>query len=202
MQNSSARVLEFDPLREVVRGYAASDLGRARVAALQPSVDLEWIQKQQRLTGEIREFRRVGGSFEFAGLIDVSRLLDKSRIEGAALEALEIRDVLAIVERATEWRAVALNPPQGMKTHWGAVRELSAGIADFADLLRGLRNKILPDGTLDDKASPELASIRREIEKQRRRRNGFEPARAGFRVCVRGGCDAPPSGGPTSCTVE
>src|SRR5205823_12165348 len=30
------------------------------------------------------------------------------------------------------------------------------------------KNKILPDGTLDDKASPELARIRREIEKQRR----------------------------------
>jgi DNA mismatch repair protein MutS2 len=168
MQNSSARVLEFDPLLELLRGYASSDLGRARVAALQPSVNLEWIQKQQRLTGEIREFRRVSGSFDFAGLIDVSRLLDKSRIAGAVLEALEIRDVLAIVERAAEWRLVSVNPPQGMKTYWAAVGALSSCLADFADLLRGLRNKILPDGTLDDKASPELASIRREIEKQRR----------------------------------
>ena len=168
MQNSSARVLEFDPLRELLRGYAVSDLGRARVAALQPSVDLKWIQKQQLLTSEIREFRRVGGRFEFAGLLDVSRLLDKSRIEGAVLEALEIRDVLIIVDRGAEWRQIAFNPPQGMKADWTAVHELSSGIADFADLLRGLRNKILPDGTLDDKASPELAGIRREIEKQRR----------------------------------
>jgi DNA mismatch repair protein MutS2 len=161
-------VLEFDSLRELVRGYAASDLGRARVAALRPSVDLNWIQNQHRLTSEIREFCRAGGSFEFAGLVDVSRLLDKSRIAGAVLDALEIRDVLAIIERAAEWRAIAINPPQGMKTDWAGVRELSSGVADFADLLRGLRNKILPDGTLDDKASPELASIRREIEKQRR----------------------------------
>jgi len=167
MQNSSAQVLEFDPLRELLRGYASSDLGRARVAALQPSVDVEWIQNQQRLTAEIRGFRRVGGRFEFAGLIDVSNLLGKSRITGVVLEALEIRDVITIVERAAEWRALAINPPQAMKD-WTAVRELSSGIADFADLLRGLRNKILPDGTLDDKASPELASVRREIEKQRR----------------------------------
>jgi DNA mismatch repair protein MutS2 len=168
MGNSSARVLEFDSLRELVRGYAASDLGRARVASLQPSVDMEWIQKQQRLTSDIREFRRVGGSFEFAGLIDVSRLLDKARIEGAVLEALEIRDVLTIIDRAAEWRQIAFNPPQGMKADWMAVRELSSRIADFADLLRQMRNKILPDGTLDDKASPQLASVRREIEKQRR----------------------------------
>ena len=45
---------------------------------------------------------------------------------------------------------------------------LSAGIADFAEFLRAFRNKIQPDGTLDDSASPELARIRREMEKQRR----------------------------------
>ncbi len=168
LANSSARVLEFHPLRELVRGYAVSDLGRARVAALLPSVDLEWIENQHRLTGEIREFRRVGGSFEFAGLVDVSTLLDKAHIAGAVLEALEIRDVITIVDRAAEWRQIALNPPRGMKADWAAVRDLSSGVADFADLLRGLRNKILPDGTLDDKASPQLASIRREVEKQRR----------------------------------
>jgi len=168
MANSSARVLEFESLRDLVRGYAVSDLGRARVLALLPTVDLVWIENQHRLTCEIREFRRVGGGFEFARLIDVSRLLDKSHIAGAALDTLEIRDVLAIIERAAEWRAIANNPPQGMKAEWSAVRELSSGIADFTDLLHGLRNKILPDGTLDDKASPQLASIRREIEKQRR----------------------------------
>ena len=168
MANSSARVLEFDALRELVRGYGVSDLGLARASQLQPCLDLGWIRNQQLLTSEIREFRRVGGSFDFAGLIDVSRLLDKSRIAGAVLEALELRDVIAIVERASEWRAIAINPPQGMKSDWTAVRELSSGIADFADLLRSLQNKILPDGTLDDKASPQLANIRREIEKQRR----------------------------------
>ncbi|HSB76777.1 MAG TPA: Smr/MutS family protein, partial [Terriglobales bacterium] len=41
-------------------------------------------------------------------------------------------------------------------------------IKDFTELLRFFRNKILPDGTLDDRASPQLASIRREIEKQKR----------------------------------
>src|SRR5260370_21660903 len=55
-----------------------------------------------------------------------------------------------------------------MKQEWTAVRQLSSGIADFNEFLRGFRNKILPDGTLDDKASPALASIRREIEKQKR----------------------------------
>jgi DNA mismatch repair protein MutS2 len=168
MKNSSARVLEFEALRDLLRGYAASDLGRARVAELAPSTDLPWIQSQQQLTKEIREFRRAGGGFNFAGLTGISSLLDKSRIAGAALETLEIVFVITVVDRAAEWREIAFNPPQGMKQDWTAVRQLSSSIVEFADFLRGFRNKILPDGTLDDRASPELASIRREIEKQRR----------------------------------
>ncbi len=42
------------------------------------------------------------------------------------------------------------------------------GIVDFSEFLRVFRNKIQPDGTLEDRASPELARIRREIERQKR----------------------------------
>ena len=161
-------MLEFAHLRDLLGGYTSSDLGRARVAALAPVVDLEWILTQQQLTAEIREFRRAGGHFNFAGLVDISRLVEKARISGAALEALEIAGVIATVGRAAEWREISLNPPQGMKQEWKAVRQLSSAIADFTDFLRAFRNKILPDGTLDDRASPQLASIRREIETQRR----------------------------------
>src|SRR5437867_4036969 len=104
MPHTSARVLEFDALRDLLRGYTQSDLGRAKVLALAPSIDLSWIATQHRLTSEIREFRRVGGHFEFAGLADISKLLEKSRISGAALETTEIRDVVTLVDRAAEWR--------------------------------------------------------------------------------------------------
>jgi DNA mismatch repair protein MutS2 len=168
MKNISPRVLEFDTLCELLRGYAASDLGRTRVAQLAPSTDRSWIQNQQQLTSEIREFRRAGRNFNFAGLVDPSDLLAKARISRAALEPVEILNVITAVERAAEWREVAFNPPQSVKQDWVAVKQLSAAIEDFTQLLRAFRNKILPDGTLDDRASPELANIRREVEKQRR----------------------------------
>jgi DNA mismatch repair protein MutS2 len=168
VKDTSARVLEFDLLRELLRGYAASDLGRSKVAAMAASRDLEWIRRQHQLTSEVREFRRCSGGFEFAGLVNISPLLQKAQISGAALETTEIRDTVGTVDRAAGWREIALNPPQGMKQDWRAVRELSAGIGDFTEFLRGFRNAILPDGTLEDRASPSLAGIRREIEKQKR----------------------------------
>src|SRR5579863_8682750 len=168
LSHTSARVLEFDSLRDLLSGYASSPLGRDLIAHLAPSTDREWIENQQQLTTEIREFRRVGGRFDFSGLLDVSTLVEKSHIVGAALETTDIRDVVLVVDRAAEWREIALSPPAAMKLEWTAVAHLSSGIIDFTEFLRAFRNKILPDGSLDDKASPELARIRRDIERQRR----------------------------------
>ncbi len=166
--HSSGRVLEFESLRDLVRGYACSPLGQGRIAALSPAVDRRWIENQHQLTVEIREFRRVGGRFEFSGLLDISKTVEEARIEGAVLETTEIRDVVLVVDRAAEWREIALRPPAAMKVEWTAVAALSSGIADFTEFLRTFRNKIQPDGTLEDRASPELARIRREIERQRK----------------------------------
>jgi len=138
------------------------------MASLAPSSDKSWIEEQQTLTTEIREFLRVGGSFEFHGLEDHGQLIARAAIAGAALDSLELRDIVMLVERATEWRKIAQQPPAAMQSEWSAVGGLSARIADFSELLRFFKNKILPDGTLDDEASPELARIRREIEKQKR----------------------------------
>ncbi len=168
LTHTSARVLEFESMRELLRGYASSPLGKGRIAALSPSIDRQWIENQQQLANEIREFRRVGGRFDFSTLLDIAKLVEKSRISGAALETEEIRDVILVVDRAAEWRQIVLNPPAAMKAEWMAVVQLSSGVIDFAEFLKAFRNKILPDGTLDDRASPELARIRREIEKQKR----------------------------------
>jgi DNA mismatch repair protein MutS2 len=161
-------VLEFESLRDLIRGYASSPLGQERIDAMGPSVDRVWIENQHRLTAEIREYRRVGGRFEFTGLLDVAKTVEKSRISGAVLETTEIRDVILVVDRAAEWWEIALSPPAAMKVDWNAVAQLSSGLVDFTEFLRTFRNKIQPDGTLEDRASPELARIRRETERQKR----------------------------------
>ncbi len=168
MQHSSERVLEFDQLRQLLAAYTASPLGHERVIQLTPSRDRHWIAGQQQLTEELRGYLRTGGRFDFHGLLDPTALINQSRIRGVALEITDIRDLLLVADRAAEWREIALHPAANIAEKWNAIRELSQSIADFTPLLRHFRNKILPDGTLDDRASPELARIRREIEKQKR----------------------------------
>src|SRR4051812_9449079 len=106
MMHTSARLLEFETLRELLAGYSSSAPGRRRIAGLSPSLDRDWIGTQHQLTTEIREFRRVGGRFDFTGLPEIGKLLEKSRISGAAFETTEIRDIVLLVDRASEWREI------------------------------------------------------------------------------------------------
>src|ERR1700689_3916765 len=109
--HSSSRRPEFETLPDLLAGYASSPPGKRRIAELLPSLDREWIGTQQQLTTEIREYRRVGGRFEFSGLPEVKTLLEKSRIASAGLEASEIRDIVLIADRAAAWREIVRQPP-------------------------------------------------------------------------------------------
>jgi len=185
MTHTSERLLELDHLRQLLSAYVVSPLGHARIAALAPSRDRQWIECQQQLTEELRGYLRAGGRFDFHGLVDPSQLIGKSRIQGAVLELSEIHDILRLADRAAEWREAALHPPTAIQGQWQVVTELAANIGDLNPLLRSFRNKILPDGTLDDRASPELTHIRREVERQRRTIQ--ESLRAYLRKLAEGG---------------
>ncbi|HMK28205.1 MAG TPA: endonuclease MutS2 [Terriglobales bacterium] len=178
LSQTSASVLEFDSLRDFLSSFAKSPLGKARVQSLIPARDRAWIESQQQMAAEIRQFLRAGGSFEFSGLQDPKVLLEQATIEGAALEPTQIREILLVADRADEWSAIVASPPSSMRPAnpnadgpgkpWPSIAHLSAALADFTELLRTFRHKILPDGTLDDHASPALAQIRRDVDKQRR----------------------------------
>jgi len=170
LNESSAAALEWPRLRDQIAGRTSSPLGRSWILALEPSSNLAWIDQQQQRTAEVRAMLLRGGSFEFHGLFDPTTLLDKARIDGAALESTEIRDLLTVVERVAAWRNLIHPPPSSTRYEWPSIAEFSSPLLDhdLAPLLRLLRGKIEPDGSLNDDASSELRRIRRAMERQHR----------------------------------
>jgi DNA mismatch repair protein MutS2 len=169
LSESSSAALEWPRLREHIAGRASSPLGRAWTLALEPCADVAWINAQQQRTAEVRDLLTGGGSFDFHGLFDPIDLLDQSRLEGTALEALQINALLTVIERVAAWRALLISPAGRTRT-WPGIAGLSAHLLDhdLAPLLHTLRGKIEPDGSLSDDASPELRRIRRAMERQHR----------------------------------
>jgi len=170
LRETSSASFEWERLRTHLAGRTQSPLGRARVLVLEPSRELEWINRQQQLTAEVRVFLSGGGSFGFNGLFDAGSLLDKSRIPNAALEALEIRRIVEVAEHISDWRTLLTEPPDHIRGKWPAVESLSGPIltTNFYKLLSLVSGKIEPDGSLSDSASPELHRIRRAAERQHR----------------------------------
>jgi DNA mismatch repair protein MutS2 len=119
----------------------------------------------------MRAFLAGGGSFDFHGLFDPTTLLEKARIAGSALEPLEILSLLNVVERVAAWRNLLIIRDGQRNANLGpSILALSTELLphDLAPLLRTLRGKIEPDGSLSDDASPELRRIRRAMESQHR----------------------------------
>ena len=168
LRETSATALEWTRLRDHLAGRTQSPLGRAHVMALEPTRDVAAIEHAQGLTAELRIFLAAGGTFAFGGLFDASALLDKARIPGAALEPLELRRVAELAEHISDWRILVAEPPDYIEGKWPAVTALSQPVllTNFYKLLQLVSGKIDPDGTLTDDASPELARLRKAMDRQ------------------------------------
>ncbi|GAC1355296.1 MAG: endonuclease MutS2 [Acidobacteriaceae bacterium] len=170
LRETGAASLEWPRLREHLAGAAVSALGRAWLEALEPSFDLRWIEQQQQRTEELRSMTSSGGSFDFHGLFDPTALLDEARVDGVALEGLQILGLLALIERVAAWASLMEANGSSGRFSWPGIAELSAPMleTDLAPLLRTLRGKIEADGGVSDEASSELRRIRRAMERQHR----------------------------------
>lgn len=170
LQETGSAALEWPRLRDHIAAGTVSPIGRAWLLALEPSADLSWIERQHGRSTEMRAMLEAGGSFDFHGLFDPTSLLEEARVEGVALESLEILRLLALIERVSAWISMLEQNATTGRYRWPGVSELSAPLLDkdLAPLLRTLRGKIEPDGSLSDDASSELRRIRRAMERQHR----------------------------------
>ncbi len=170
LHNTSAEILEFPRLLALVAGYATTEIGGAWIQALRPSTDIAWAQREQRHVQEVRRLLTAGGSFDFHGLFDPAPSLEQASIPGATLEIGEIRALATLVERLAAWQQTILATPEGLAEPLAGIRQLSAPLLEsgFTQLLRALEGKFEPDGSIADSASPELARIRRQMERQQR----------------------------------
>ncbi|HYL74130.1 MAG TPA: Smr/MutS family protein [Bryobacteraceae bacterium] len=175
MQNFSADLLEFEALRELVGRFVQSPLGKSELAKIEPHSDRAVLEDALADVAEAMAYlqasrqpqaatRGAAIRVRFDSIPDVFRTMPVLRIEGAGLEAAQILELTRLLEQAGEIRSV-LNIAAEKYPRLGA---RASAIADLRPILRDLRGKILPDGSIADDASVVLNRLRRDIEKQQR----------------------------------
>ncbi len=170
MEHTSAEMLEFPALRELVAGYASTPPGHAWTLALVPSRNVKWVATEQQRVGEAVRWLRAGVSFDFHGLVDPSAWLEQARISGAVLEIDELRALSVLVGRFRGFQEWALTLTEELRASASSLLQLAMPLTEsrFAGLLQTIDGKFDPDGSVADHASPELARIRRQMERQQR----------------------------------
>jgi DNA mismatch repair protein MutS2 len=140
-------------------------MGRAQALTVTPLVDVAAVQHAVALTGEARLALGAEGPPPLDGVPDVRPVLDRAAAEGSVLDGAELALLIPALDagpRVLAWgRAVRPVAP--------AVATLADDLPRLNDLRDTLRQALEDDGSLTDRASPRLRSLRQQVRDRRRR---------------------------------
>ena len=159
MSRTAEEILEFEKLRELLRGRSTCAPGKRALDALQFSRDRAHLEKAFALIDEAREWLRAGKELGFGALADPESWLAKIEGPGAVLEAGEFLEAAQLLETAS-WLRQQFRDDEDKFPLLAARAE---SVIDFRDVLGLIRRAILPTGEISDDASPELRKIRTNI---------------------------------------
>jgi DNA mismatch repair protein MutS2 len=166
MNTQSFTALEYDNLLLLVQRYAQTPMGARAVTKLQPISERNELKRVLAAVDENVALRERGASYSFADVGDPTDSLSVLRIENATLEPLAMLEIANLIEQALSARLIVLSEKDSAPVLTAIVEQVPR---ELQRVSRRLQEKILPGGILDDRASPELARIRSEINRQRDR---------------------------------
>ena len=157
--NRHLKALEFDKVLELLAVRACNDDAKNGIMELRPETDIKEASRLVKMTEEAYILLAKHGGPSFGGLKNVANSLSRAAAGGvlSMKELLDIASTVRAVRSISEWRS---NSGQN---------ELSIDIY-FNSLMpnKYLEDKItaaiLSEDEMSDNASPELASIRRQIK--------------------------------------
>ena len=167
MYAGALRALEYDRIVEAVRRFALTPPGAARLAELQPLTDSRAVAAALAATHETTRFLR-DGTIGLQAPEDLDALLMSLAVEGRVLEPQSLVN-LATFLASVDATCVAVRKVRGSFPLLGAIVETAAS---FQPEIADIRRKIGPAFEVLDDASPELATLRDRLRKQRARLRG------------------------------
>jgi DNA mismatch repair protein MutS2 len=158
MDAHTLALLEFDKVRELLAGHAASSLGKELARAIEPMADGNAIRAEIALVAEMADALGDNQAPPFGGLHDV-RLLARRAAIGSMLtseQLLEVADTLACTGAMYRYR-------QHLSPRFGRLIEMLASIEDLGQVAKAITGCIDGRGHVLDMASRELAGVRQKL---------------------------------------
>jgi len=157
MDAHALRTLEFDKIRAKLARHASFSAGKELALALEPSPEYREVVRRQRETAEARRLLQMKPHTGLRGAHDVRPLAEKAE-RGGILDPNELLTLASTLECARDFKASVARLEA-----LPLLREVVDLIEPMARTIDEINRCINQRGEVTDQASPELASIRREI---------------------------------------
>jgi len=157
LNNKTVELLEYDKIKEILKSYAISDLGKDMIERLEPYVDINLIEKYMKETTEARNIVNITSSIPIHGLTGIKNVKQKLG-KGSVLSPGEL-DIIAGLLKDTK------KLKRFMKDKESAAPNISQYALSTYELneVREEIERCIAYGRVDDKASSQLSKIRKKI---------------------------------------
>lgn len=155
------KVLEFHKVIEQLQEHASSSLGAEKIKALQPSTDLEEVNRAQAETDEGAKVLRLKGNVPLGGIHDIRPALQRSKI-GGNLNASELLDIADTIYGGRRLRTFVDDMVED-DIELPFLKDFVSQLTPAGELEQAIRRCIDEYGDILDSASEKLRGIRRQI---------------------------------------
>lgn len=158
MDNTTLEKLHYNQLKEIVKGYCASGLGKFIIDKLEPSTNIKVVNRRLDETSEGRTLLDASYNIPFDGIFNVSPLIDKME-RGASLDPEDL-SMMANFLRGCRKLKVFMKDKEGYAP---TLSLYSNNITDLSYIEEEINISIVGN-RIDSNASKELKKIRRHID--------------------------------------
>ena len=174
--------LGFGKIRDMVRGTTLCPLGARRVDDMQFLTDRRALQHELSLLDEMKRLiEQAAQPLPTDCFFDLTPALKRVRVAGTFMETDELYDLMRSL-RTIEALVRYLNPKPGEEVRTADASQggvaaqdfvarfpllhgMAQGVVTFPDIVRKIDQTLTPTGEIRDNASPQLAEIRREMQR-------------------------------------
>lgn len=154
--------IKFDKIRQLVKSYCLSDMGRELVDKMNFSSDSSYISEQLKETHEFMNILQVEDSFPGDHFRDARPFLQKIRVEGLFLEIAE----MVALKLSLESLSAIVRFFKGKEERYPILSAKAGCIHLFPFVQQRLDTIVSKHGTIKDTASPELNDIRHRLQRK------------------------------------
>jgi DNA mismatch repair protein MutS2 len=170
LDTETLAALEWPALLAALGSLCTSSSGKARALGLEPAADLETARARNRVAAEMLDLDRLGLAPTARAFPDVRQPLERAARGGIA-SAAELWQVRELLEVASKLRVFA----RAQRESHPAMAAAVDSPPELDGLEEDLTHALDADGTVADRASPELARARkrvRELQSELKRKLG------------------------------